>query len=183
VDSEGKITGQGVLGQVINQRIVGHFQWSFLVALAAVFLVLMVALRSLRLATVSLVSNVFTPLMVAGLMGFFGIDLRYTSALVLSVVFGLAVDDTIHFISQFGRGDDPVRHAFTTAGPGILLTSLVLGAGFAVLMLSDYQPTRVLGLLLGVTAVTAVIADLVLLPALLRLSHPGPVTAEPTDLS
>ena len=128
-------------------------------------------------------------------MGFAGIELRYTSALVLSVVFGIAVDDTIHFMAQFRRhqrladatsgsihgtaeqrreGDseaalNPISGAMRVAGPGIALTSLILAAGLAPLMLSQFIPNQVLGLLLGLTALFAVLADLVMLPALLRL--------------
>lgn len=183
----GRLTGQGYLGQIVNLRIVEHFQTSFLVALAAVFLLLLPALRSLRLALLSLLANLVPVVAVAGIMGWLGIELRYTSALVLSVIFGLAVDDTIHFLSQWRacpRGSDPLRYTFRRAGPGILLTSVVLVAGFGVLLAGDFVPNRVLGLLLCLTAVTAVLADLVLLPALLQLSlqrRPGAPVPPPRN--
>ncbi len=175
----GRLTGQGYLGQIVNLRIVDHFQTSFLVALGAVFLLLLPGLRSFRLALLSVLANLFPVVAVAGIMGWLGIELRYTSALVLSVIFGLAVDDTIHFLSQWRacpRGADPLRYTFRRAGPGIVLTSLVLVAGFGVLLAGDFVPNRVLGILLCLTAVTAVLADLVLLPSLLQIglqSRPG----------
>ncbi len=176
------ITGQGYLGQIVNLRIVEHFQTSFLVALGAVFLLLLCALRSLKLALLSLLANLFPVVFVAGVMGYAGIDLRYTSALVLSVIFGLAVDDTIHFLSSYrAAGPDRLRNAYRRAGPGILLTSIVLIAGFSVLLASDFVPNRVLGLLLSLTAVSAALADLVLLPALLSFGRKPipPAATEP----
>lgn len=171
-----RLTGQGYLAQTINNRLVEHFQLSAMVALGAVLFLLLLALRSVRLVLASLLPNLFPLVIVAGFMGLVGIDLRYTSALVLSVVFGLAVDDTIQFISQVKMAEhkglaDPIRRAYRTAGPGILLTSLILAAGFLVLVDSTFLTNRVMGILLALTAVAAVVADLVMLPALLRLLH------------
>ena len=102
---------------------------------------------------------------------------------MLSVVFGLAVDDTIHFVAQLGRiraqpaaqTPDPIRSAFRVAGPGLVLTSVLLGAGFATLLGATFLPLRTMGGLLMLTAFLALAADLLLLPAILRclgLSRP-----------
>jgi uncharacterized protein len=170
VDGGGSLTGAAYVGQLVNARIMEHLQMGFLAALAAVFLTLVIGLRDVRLAALSLFPNLLPVLIVSGVMGFAGIDLRYTSALVLTVVFGIAVDDTIHFLAAVDNtAADPVREAFERAGPGILLTSVALSAGFSVLLLSTFVPNRVLGGLLMVTAATALLGDLVLLPALLRV--------------
>jgi len=150
---------------------VTRFQRGFLTALAGVTLVLLVVFRDPRLALASLPPNLFPVLGTAGVMGLVGIDLRYTSALVLTVVFGIAVDDTIHFVAQLRRvrdAPDPVRGAFEVAGPGLVLTSAVLAAGIAALLASAFAPLRIMGGLLVLTAGLALAADLLLLPALLR---------------
>ncbi len=162
-----QLTGQGYLGQTVNRALVDHFQTGFLVALAAVMLLVFVGLRSARLSAAAILPNLLPLAAVIGAMALFGIELRYTSALVLTVVFALAVDDTIHFLAATHAGD--VSSAFTHAGPPILLTSAVLGCGFAVLLFSSFLPTQVMGLMLAVTACAAIIGDLLLLPALLRL--------------
>ena len=159
------LTGQGVLSQTVNRRLVDHFRTGFLVALGLVVLVLLVALRRPRLALLALLPNLLPLAVVVGTMGLWGIDLRYTSALVLTVVFALAVDDTIHMLTEASRA--PLEVAYRHAAPGIWLTSVVLAVGFGILMTSEFLPNRVMGLLLSVCAVSAVVADLILLPALL----------------
>jgi len=167
----GLLNGQGYLGQVINMRIVDHFRWSFVVGLALVLLTMLLAFRSFTWAGFALLANLLPLVAVLGVMGYAGIDVRYTSALALSVAFGLAVDDTIHTLAQIHakRGEaDPIHGAIRAAGPGIVWTSIVLMAGFGVLSTSTFVPNRVLAILLTVTAVAALWGDLVLLPALLR---------------
>ena len=163
------LTGQGYLGQQLNRQLVSHFQRSFWVGLILVVLVLALALRSIRLALIGLLPNLFPLIVVAGVMGLVGIELRYTSALVLTVVFGLAVDDTIHVLSELRARQtfpDPMSAALESSGTGIVWTSVVLGGGFSVLLASTFVPNQVLGGLLALAASTAVLADLVLLPAL-----------------
>ncbi len=168
-DSQPILTGQGYVGQQVNHQLVAHFQRSFWVGLVLVVLVLAVALRNLRLAIISLLPNLFPLIVVAGVMGFTGIDLRYTSALVLTVVFGLAVDDTIHVLSELRAHrafSDPMGAALASAGAGVVWTSVVLAGGFSVLLASTFVPNQVLGGLLTLAAGAAVLADLILLPAL-----------------
>lgn len=167
-----QLTGQGYLAQVVNRDIVAYFRSGFLTGLLAVALTLLAFLRDARLALLSLLPNLFVVVVVAGAMGALGIELRYTSALVLSVVFGLAVDDTIHVLAQWRRqrGDpDPVGVTFRVTGPGLVLTSLLLVSGFGTLLWAELLPLRVMGGLLLLTAVVALAADLLLLPALLHL--------------
>jgi predicted RND superfamily exporter protein len=165
-DAPIRLTGQGFLAQTINATLVSHFQTGFGVALAAVLLILFVALKRPALTLAALPPNLLPMAVVLIVMATLGIELRYTSALVLTVVFALAVDDTIHFIDAARHG---VSHAYTHAGPAILLTSVVLSLGFGVLLTSDFLPNQVMGGLLAVCAVSAAAADLILLPALLRL--------------
>ena len=84
----------------------------------------------------------------------------------------IAVDDTLHFVAQLRRsaGSDRLGAAMLRAGPGLVLTSLVLGLGFAVLLGSAFLPLRAMGGLLMATSATALIADVVVLPAALRLT-------------
>ena len=93
-----ELTGQGYLGQRVNHQLVEHFLHSFWVGLALVLLVLAVALRSPRLALSGLLPNLFPLVVVVGVMGFVGIELRYTSALAITVVFGLASASILLFL-------------------------------------------------------------------------------------
>jgi uncharacterized protein len=163
------LTGQGYLGQRVNHQLVEHFLHSFWVGLVLVLLVLAVALRSSRLALGGLLPNLFPLVVVVGVMGFAGIELRYTSALAITVVFGLAVDDTIHVLSEMRANrasPDPMGAALACAGSGVVWTSVALAGCFGVLLASDFLPNRVLGGLLALAAGAAVLADLVMLPAI-----------------
>jgi predicted RND superfamily exporter protein len=173
------LTGQGYLAQLANRDMVDHFQASFVVAVIGIAVVLLLVAGDPRLALATLLPNVFPVVLTAGAMGLCGVDLRYTSALVLAVVFGVATDDTIHFVAQLRRQRAAgvgyaLRDTCRTAGPGLVLTSLVLGAGFSVLGLSTFLPLRVMGGLLLLTAGAALSADLLLLPALLRVGRQPP---------
>ena len=99
----GRLTGQGYVVQRINAQIVETMQASFWLAIAIVLLLVALLVRDARLVAASVLPNVLPILTVAGVMGYVGIDLRYTSALVLTIVFGVVVDDTIHFVSQVDR--------------------------------------------------------------------------------
>lgn len=173
-DPSGKLTGQGYLAQTVNAAIVAHFGRGFLIALLAVAGVLFLVFRDPGLALASLLPNLFPVLCLAGLLPLLGIELRYTSALVLSIVFGIAVDDTIHLLAHHGRlrrlqAEGALAETLRVAGPGLVLTSILLGGGFGVLLLAGFLPLRVVGQTLGITAGLALAADLLLLPALLRL--------------
>ena len=158
------MTGQALLGQQVNQALVLHFSRGFGLAMAVVVLLLFITLRDWRLALLSLVPNLVPMVFVLALMGAVGIELRYTSAVVLTVLFALAVDDTVHLLVCVRRcGNDALPYA----GPGVLRTSIVLAGGFSVLLVSAFVPLQTMGGLLAATAVAAALADLILLPALL----------------
>ncbi|MEZ6188477.1 MAG: MMPL family transporter [Planctomycetota bacterium] len=175
LDEPVELSGQGYLAQVANATLVERFQSAFWSALAAVGLVLLLVTRDLRVALIAVAVNLIPVVVVAGTMGWLGIELRYTSAVVLSIVFGIAVDDTLHVVAQLQRsqGPEPLREAMLRAGPGLVLTSLVLGLGFAVLLGSAFLPLRTMGGLLLVTAVSALAADVLGFPALARLLGVG----------
>jgi len=163
-----RLTGQGFLSQWVNATLVEQFSTGFLVAIICVLLLLALFLRGARWALYSLLPN-FLPLsLIIGVMVLAGVDLRIGSALALVVVFGLVVDDTIHFIVSYQRSRSLV-HTYRSAGKGIFYTSLILIASFGTLLFSDFQVNMILGLLMSVAAILALASDLLVLPALLAL--------------
>ena len=109
--------------------------------------------------------------MIAGIMGWSGIDLKLSTSIIFTIAFGIAVDDTIHFISkmrlQLAKGRSviySVKRSFISAGKAIIITSLVLCGGFVTLGLSSFLGTFYIGVLISLTLVLAVIADLFILP-------------------
>ena len=116
------------------------------------------------------------PLLLAGaLLGYLGIDLEAGVSSVFAVIFGIAVDDSIHFLSKFklarmkGLGvEESIHLTFRETGKAIILTSIILFFGFLVMLFSVHPPSVTIGLLISLTLLSAVAADLLLLPLLIR---------------
>lgn len=145
---------------------------SFLIALALITLVISLAYRSVRLTVLSLVCNVTPVCCTLGLMGWLQVPLNAGTVTVAGIALGLIVDDTIHIIHGISQNDgkdsrERLLVTLQTAGRPVLITSLALTLGFGLFAVAGFQPTRYFGILTATTALFAVIADLVLLPAII----------------
>ncbi len=169
-----QIAGLTVLAEEVLGRLVMEMARSTAIAFVVIFLLLSLLFRSLRLGALSMVPN-FLPLFVAGgFMGFAGITIRSSIALIFAVALGIAVDDTIHLLTRYrrererGRGPRPsVFAAIRWTGRPVVLTSTVLFFGFLAFTLSDFKATMQFGLIAAVTIASALVGDLFLLPGLL----------------
>lgn len=137
--------------------------------------------RSLRVMIISLIPNLIPLVVIAGIMGYFGIELKTSTAIIFTISFGIAVDDTIHYLGKFkyellkGKGKlYALKRAYLTTGKAMILTTLVLCSGFLLLVLSSFMGTFYMGILLCITLFVALIADLTVLPALLLLFYKSP---------
>lgn len=147
----------------------------FSIALCAIFVIMCLQLRSPVLGAFAMIPNVFPIVLTLGIMGVTGIRLDSMTTMVASISIGLAVDDTIHFISRvrshLARNVPMVaalRDSTIEVGRALIFTSLSLSAGFATLMTADFVGTYYFGLLCLLTIVFALGADLILLPVVLR---------------
>jgi predicted RND superfamily exporter protein len=139
-----------------------------------IFAVLGLAFRSIRIGLISVIPNVF-PLAVTGtFLVLAGQALEVVSVCAFTVCLGIAVDDTIHFLTRFqeerdeGHNDfDAIRRAFTGAGTGMIMTTLVLVVGFGTVVFSDMREQRIFASMGALTVAAALVGDLILLPALL----------------
>ncbi len=154
----------------IDSMIVGT-----LIALALISVILIFALRSLKLGVVSLIPNL-TPVAVAfGIWAIFDSEIGLALSIVAGMTLGIVVDDTVHFMSKYLRAKreknlsatQAVRYAFENVGTALLVTTLVLAAGFMVLSLSAFELNSAMGLLTALTIVIALIIDFLFLPPLL----------------
>jgi predicted RND superfamily exporter protein len=123
---------------------------------------------------VSMIPNMFPVLLVFGLMGHFGRLVDIGTMMTASVAMGVAVDDTIHFLSWFrtylDRGYDRIKAiemTYRRVGPAMTQTTIVGGLGLFVFALSTFTPTQRFGSLMLILLAAALIGDLILLPALL----------------
>ena len=128
-----------------------------------------------KVGLLSLVPNLVPGAMGFGIWGLAVGEVGLSLSVVTSMTLGIVVDDTVHFLSKYQRarhelgydGDASVRYAFVTVGRALVVTSLVLVAGFMVLSLSSFELNAGMGLLTGIVIALALAADFLLLPPLL----------------
>jgi len=148
-----------------------------LVAFAVISLTLVVAYRSPLWGLVSLIPNMVPALMAFGLWALLQGQVSMGLSVVAAMTMGIVVDDTVHFLSKYLHArrrlglspDDAVRYTFGHVGSAMVITSVVLMAGFLVLTLSDFAINAQMGLLVAITIGFALLTDLFLLPSLLLL--------------
>jgi radical SAM superfamily enzyme YgiQ (UPF0313 family) len=147
-----------------------------LMALVLIALMMMVALRSVRGGLVSMVPNMLPLIALGGLAAalFEMVDSDMLGIAMMAI--GIGVDDTIHFLVRFrlevrrGRtAVEAMRETLRFSGRAIIITTVVLGAGFAPFALSDYVPVRNMGIMLPFCFLVAVAADLLMVPAMAAL--------------
>ena len=145
-------------------------------ALSILIVALIIGLiyRSIPILIISIVPNVLPLIFIAGIMGFTGIELKTTTAIIFTIAFGIAVDDTIHFLGKFKyelmKGHSKIyalKRSYLTTGKAMILTTLILCAGFLLLVFSSFLGTFYMGLMLCITLFVALVADLTILPVLL----------------
>lgn len=169
-----RLSGSPVIVDESGRYVVKNIFYGLLVAFALIGISMGLLFRSFKMAILSLVPNIFPILFTAGFIGFAQIDLNMLTAIVFTIAFGIAVDDTIHFLSRYrqelrnGRSRlYAVRRTYLSTGKAILITTIILLGGFGSLMFSDFLTTFYIGLFVSITLILAVITDLTLLPLLL----------------
>lgn len=168
------VTGTAVTATRSGETLVQNLIWSLIAALVMIAVLMALLFRSARLTMVSLVPNIIPMVAVAGAMGFWGITLKPSTALIFSLAFGIAVDASIHFLAKYrlllrkGLAEDQaVRTTMKETGKAILVNSLVLMAGFLVFTLSSFGGTVSMGGLTALTLGVAMCSNLLVLPAML----------------
>ena len=157
------------------------------VALVGISLVLILALKSLRLGLTSLVPNLVPGALGFGIWGLAVGEVGVSLSVVTAMTLGIVVDDTVHFLSKYRRArrelgcasPDAVRVAFRTVGRALFTTSVVLVAGFIVVSLSSFEMNAGMGKLTALVIALALLADFFLLPPLLMKVEGGSVVRSP----
>jgi predicted RND superfamily exporter protein len=130
--------------------------------------------KSPDIVIIALIPNILPLLLIGGVMGFSGIDLKVSTSIIFTIAFGIAVDDTIHFMSklklELNKGKSllyALKRTYISTGKAIVVTSIILCSGFISLVFSTFASTFYVGVLVSMTLLFAVLADLLLLPVLL----------------
>lgn len=172
-----RVTGTSLLIDKNNAYLVKNMGIGLAIAFTAVAIIAGLMFRSWRMILIALVVNIIPLVLVAGIMGALGITLKLTTSVIFTVAFGIAVDDTIHFISklriELAKGKSKlyaIKRSYFSTGKAIVITTLILVGGFMTLLLSSFGGTFYIGLFVGLTLLFALIVDLTLLPILILMT-------------
>jgi predicted RND superfamily exporter protein len=175
--------GLSVIWAHITERNVRSMLWGTALSLVLVSACMIVGLRSLRLALVSLIPNLIPPLIAFGIWGLVWREVGLALSVVVAITVGIVVDDTVHYLSKYQDAmreglDQPsaIRHAFNEVGPAMWIVTIALVAGFLVLTLSQYRISREMGLICAMTFAIGAWMDCLLLPGLLLTLDRRPAT-------
>jgi hypothetical protein len=181
-----KPTGGSVMFSYISQRNVESMLRGNIIAVIAIALIMMLALRSFGYGLLSLIPNAVPILVTFGIWALTVGQVGMPAATVSATSLGIIVDDTVHFLIKYLRAlrdkgmarPDAIRYAFETVGAPIIATTIILAAGFALLTASSFKLNDEMGLLTALAIVVALIVDFLLLPAILMIGYRQPETME-----
>ncbi len=182
-----RVTGRSLLAQRALNNVVHDMLMSLIAAFGIICIAVSVLYRSFRVGLLSMIPNIIPLVFTLGFMGLFGITLRTSTVIIFAISLGIAVDDTIHYITRFREelsrsGGDYTAAMYATlrsAGRAILLTTLIMIAGFIVFLSSGFKASQNFGLLASITIGSALAGSLLFLPVSLNLMRPwGPQETE-----
>lgn len=168
-------TGSNITYLKGTNYLVKNLFISLLIAITLIAILMAFLFRSARMVLISLIPNVLPLVFTGGVMGWFAIPLKPSTILVFSIAFGISIDDTIHYLAKFRQElhvlhnsiTPSVYNALRETGVSMFYTSIILFFGFSVFVLSDFGSTIAMGVLVSLTLIVAMFANLLLLPSLL----------------
>lgn len=169
------ITGSTKIFIKGNKFLVENLRESLLLAFVLITLSMAILFANVRMIIISLLPNLLALTITAGLMGYFDIPLKPSTALIFSITFGISVDNSIRFLAKYRQEilsnnfyvPRAVSESILETGKSIMYTSIVLFAGFIIFTFSSFGGTIALGLLTSITLVISMFTNLILLPALI----------------
>lgn len=182
------ITGSSKIFIKGNKFLIENLTESLILACILITLSMAILFANVRMIIISLIPNLIALMITAGLMGYFNIPLKASTALIFSITFGISVDNSIRFLAKYRQEllssgflvRQSVSESILETGKSIIYTSVVLFAGFIIFAFSDFGGTVALGLLTSTTLIISMFTNLILLPALiLTFDKPNKKNKEP----
>ncbi|MDR2519335.1 MAG: MMPL family transporter [Spirochaetaceae bacterium] len=164
------VGGAALVEGSLNMLVVKSLFTSMIIALVSLFCIIAVSNRSFAAGLVCAAPLVLLIMVNFAVMGFLGIKLNIGTAMIASLTMGIGIDYTIHFLEAYKRergADGAFARVFKTAGIAIIIDALSVGAGFGVLLFSQFNMLRDLGLLIALAMLLSALAGLILTPVLL----------------
>ncbi len=173
------ITGMLVLYNNMLQSLFRSQIMTLGAVLLAIFITFVILFQNFTLAVLGIIPNIFSAVMILGIMGWLRIPLDMMTITIASITIGIAVDDTIHYIHRFKKEyslnpnlDTLINRCHGSIGKAMFYTSVAIVFGFGILGLSNFIPTINFGMMTGIAMLVALAGNLVLLPALILLVKP-----------
>lgn len=178
---ETSVTGSTLLFVKGNKFLIENLRFSLLLAFAIIAVIMAILFANIRMIIISMIPNLIPLVLTAGIMGFFGIPLKPSTALIFSIAFGISVDDSIHFLAKYRQElfsnkffvPIAISNSIKETGASMVYTSIVLFFGFVIFVFSDFGGTVALGILTSLTLMFAMLTNLTVLPALLMVFDSG----------
>ncbi len=174
-----QVTGSIALMMRALDEIASSQYRSFAMALAVISVLLIFTLGSLQAGAIAIIPNLLPALVTFGLLGLLDISLDTDTLLIAPVVIGIAVDDTIHFMTHYrvaliksGDMAKALQSTLRDVGQAVMFTTMVLGLGFGLMSFSQYLGMAKVGFFGAIAIFVALLCDLFLLPALLLIFKP-----------
>ena len=169
------VTGSSKIFIKGNKFLIENLTESLILACILITLSMALLFANARMIIISLIPNLIALMITAGLMGYFNIPLKASTALIFSITFGISVDNSIRFLAKYRQEllssgffvQRSVSESILETGKSIIYTSIVLFAGFIIFAFSDFGGTVALGLLTSTTLIISMFTNLILLPALI----------------
>ncbi len=172
---EFRLTGKGLLLDKNAAYVRSSLLQGLVFAMLLVCLLMGLLFKNVKVVLISLLPNVLPLLFSAAILGYLKIPLEAPLSLVFAIGFGISVDDSIHFLTKYkwclSRGlgkEEAIAKTYAETGKALVVTTFVLIFMFLTLLFSSHQPTMMIGILISATMFVALLADLLLLPVLIR---------------
>ena len=178
-DFDYQLTGNIVLLGKMSRDLVFNQVKGFLFALASILISICVIFRSWKMALLAAIPNMLPILTIYGIMGYVGIELSSPTAMISSIVLGMVVDASIHFLYRFRMEFShrhhylqSLHHTYRRVGQSLVVSTLILTIGFSTSIFASFRPTIYFGILTGLAIFFSLLATLLLLPVCLVMLKP-----------
>ncbi len=184
------LTGASTLEAITSSAMIKTLNWSLLSAIGLIIVLITVALRSLRAGAISILPNLL-PIAAGGTYLYVTQQgLQFTSVVAFTVGFGIAVDSTIHYLNHYRMArneglntQDAITRTTMNVGPVLIITTILVSASLGATILSDLPMVQLYGKVSIIVLTTALIADLLVLPAIITVLERGTESAQPASTS
>lgn len=168
------ITGTATLVDKNNLQIANDMILDLIIGVLTIGVIIGFLFKSVKMAILAIIPNFAPLLLIAGIMGALDMNLKASNSIIFSIAFGIAIDDSIHFLSRLREEMEKgkplfyaIKTTYLSTGKAMLITSLIVISGFCTMVFSDFAGTFYMGLLVSLTLIFAIAFDFLLMPALL----------------